>query len=217
MNAISERAKILIFDQYFKKSFLSEEDPRVRWLKDFSKYVLEKRIDGAVAECGVFVGCFAHYINKYFCDRILYLFDTFEGFNANDLEKEDSFNDPQFRNGPFGDGKVTFKGTNENYVLEKMPYKEKCIIKKGWFPETAKNLRETFCFVNLDMDLYQPMLEGLRYFYPCMNGGVILLHDYFHHDLPGVKRAVVDFEQEIGFSLAKIPIGDGCSLAIIKK
>jgi hypothetical protein len=177
MNTISERVQKLIFDQSFKKAFFSEEHTRVRWLKNYSEYVLEGKIDGAVAECGVFMGNFAYYINKYFCNRILYLFDTFEGFNANDLEKEHSFNDPKFRNGLFGDGKITFKHTNENYVLEKMPYKEKCIIKKGWFPETAKNLRETFCFVNLDMDLYQPMLEGLKYFYPHMTGGGgVILH-----------------------------------------
>ncbi|MCI8524143.1 MAG: hypothetical protein HFI62_13190 [Lachnospiraceae bacterium] len=47
-------------------------------------------------------------------------------------------------------------------------------------------------------------------------GGVILLHDYFHPDLPGVKAAVADFEKELSQALPKIPIGDHCSIAIIK-
>jgi hypothetical protein len=45
---------------------------------------------------------------------------------------------------------------------------------------------------------------------------VILLHDYSHPQLPGVKRAVADFEKELGHAVPKIPIGDFCSLAIVK-
>jgi hypothetical protein len=170
MNTLNERAKRLVFDKFFSDHVLSDQNPRIKWLKDYSKYVMERKIEGAIAECGVFVGNFAYHINKYFSDRTLYLFDTFEEFNEQDFEKEHSFNDPGFENGNFS-SKITFKGSNENYVLSKMPYPEKCIIKKGYFPDTTKDLREIFCYVNLDMDLYQPMLSGLRYFYPCMTRG----------------------------------------------
>ena len=47
-------------------------------------------------------------------------------------------------------------------------------------------------------------------------GGVILLHDYFVPDLPGVKKAVDEFEIELGRYLHKMPLGDGCTLAVIK-
>ncbi|MDR2552893.1 MAG: methyltransferase [Treponema sp.] len=222
MNSISERAQKLIFDREFANSELTmhEDHPRVKWLKEFSEYAAEQKLCGEVAECGVFRGNFAYYINKYFFKHTLYLFDTFEGFNAVDIKTEKSLDDPDFESGRFGEDRShkAFRGTNEKYVLSKMPYPQKCVIKKGYFPETAKDIKEKFCFVNLDMDLYQPMLEGLRYFYPCMKGGgggVILMHDFFNNDLPGVKKAVVDFEQEAGFKLAKMPIGDGCSLAVI--
>lgn len=43
-----------------------------------------------------------------------------------------------------------------------------------------------------------------------------MLHDYFHPELPGVKKAVIDFESELGVKLCKTPIGDGCSIFIIK-
>jgi hypothetical protein len=175
MNSINERAKKLIFDREFAESELTmyEEHPRIRWLKEYSEYAATQNLNGAVAEGGVFRGNFAYYINKYFCDRTLYLFDTFEGFNADDLMKEQTFDDPDFNNGRFGENgsQKAFIGTNENYVLSKMPYPQKCLIRKGYFPETARDIKENFCFVNLDMDLYQPMLEGLRFFYPCMTGG----------------------------------------------
>lgn len=71
--------------------------------------------------------------------------------------------------------------------------------------------------MNLDMDLYRPQLEGLRFFWNRMEvGGVILLHDYFDSKLPGVKAAVTDFEKEINCVIPKIPIGDDSSIAIIK-
>ncbi len=74
------------------------------------------------------------------------------------------------------------------------------------------------CFVNLDMDLYTPILSGLRFFWNKMvPGGGIMIHDYFHSELPGVKKALHDFEAELGQTLAKTPIGDGCSIFIIKR
>lgn len=92
---------------------------------------------------------------------------------------------------------------------------ERCIIKKGFFPETAEGIDETFIFVSLDMDLYQPMLEGLRYFYPRMEkGGVILCHDYYSTTLSGVRQAFSDFEKETPFQM--IPVGDAFSMAIVK-
>lgn len=64
-----------------------------------------------------------------------------------------------------------------------------CYCKKRFFPESAEGIQDSFCFVNLDMDLYQPMLNGLRFFYDKMEkNGVILLHDYFHEGLQGVKK-----------------------------
>lgn len=67
------------------------------------------------------------------------------------------------------------------------------------------------------MDLYQPMLEALRFFWWKMErNGCILLHDYFIPSLPGVKLAVDEFEEEIGQKLFKVPIGDDWSLAIFK-
>jgi len=38
-------------------------------------------------------------------------------------------------------------------VLNKMKYPENVIFKKGWFPDTAKELEDRFTFVNLDMDI----------------------------------------------------------------
>ncbi len=181
---------------------------RIEFLKRYSEEVYRIGIIGSVAEAGVFRGEFAKEINKYFPDRKCYLFDTFEGFVEKDImcEKMESLVEANY-----------MKGLSETTVLNKMPRKELVEIRKGYFPETTEGIDDTFCFVNLDMDLYSPTLSGLRFFYPRMReGGIILIHDYFSDAYPNLKEAVDTYEEEIGIQLARIPIGDDISLAIVK-
>lgn len=176
------------------------------WLSKFAENALENHYNGNVAEAGVYRGEFAKLINRYFNNRTCYLFDTFEGFSEKDLIYEN----PNIKNNHLNN-------TSENLVLSKMPYPELCIIKKGYFPDTAVDIDDDFCFVNLDMDLYKPTLEGLRFFYPKMvEGGIILIHDFYSEAYPNIKKAVYDFENQSKIKLKKCPIGDGISIAIIK-
>lgn len=97
-----------------------------------------------------------------------------------------------------------------------MKYPDNIGIHKGYFPETAVGITVSFCFVNLDMDLYLPMNNALRFFGDKMvSGGIILLHDYYHPELPGVKRAAQDYEIERRVEINKVTIGDGCSIALL--
>ena len=104
-----------------------------------------------------------------------------------------------------------------------MPCPQTVRICKGHFPETAEGFADpgwehgggepTFALVSLDPDLYAPTLEGLRYFYPRMSpGGVILVHDFNNLQFEGVKRAVLEFEAEImsraDQPLHLVPLGD---------
>lgn len=194
-----------------------ENDPRIKWISSFSRYVSKMKMNGSVAECGVYKGDCARYINKYFPDRTLYLFDTFDGFDERDIEKERDLNGAGFLKGEFNHENYFNEGATYQILRAKLPSFEKCVIKKGYFPETAKGVDDEFVFVNLDMDLYQPMLAGLNFFYGKMvRGGVILLHDYYSTDFTGVADAVDDFQKENGAKLC-FPIGDGCSIALIKE
>lgn len=183
---------------------------RASFVRDFSELAQKAQMDGNVAEAGVFRGEFAAVINGCFPNKTIYLFDTFEGFASTDLENEIEHKDAAY----FG---RYMANTTEQIVLDKLPHPEKAIIRKGYFPSTAEGIEDTFCFVNLDMDLYQPTLEGLHFFYPRMNaGGIILVHDYFSKLFPGIEKSVNDFEASYGSPLCKLPAGDGVSLAIVK-
>lgn len=192
-------------------------DERICWIRDFSNWCYTEKIGGNVAECGVFRGDSAKFINKFFFDRKLYLFDTFEGFEQADIDYEIQFGNLSYNNGKFVNKKI-HADTDMNLLMGKMNYPNNVYVCKGYFPETAQGINDNFCFVNLDMDLYLPILEGIRFFWDKMEiGGCILLHDYFHPELPGVKRAINDFEKDIGVILPKITIGDGCSIALLKE
>lgn len=186
---------------------------RINFLRDFSVISPEaENKDLSVAEGGVFQGEFAKEINRWFPLHKLFLFDTFEGFDARDIssDKEKGFSNSTKEN--------YLSDTSVELVLNKLPHKEKAVVRKGFFPDTAKGLEnEKFLFVNIDFDLYDPILEGLRFFYPRMvDGGVILVHDFFSVGYKGVRAAVDKFEVENG-KLIKFPIGDHISIGIMKK
>lgn len=43
-----------------------------------------------------------------------------------------------------------------------------------------------------------------------------MIHDYFSGAYPNVKKAVKDYEEQEKIQLAKLPVGDDISLAIVK-
>jgi O-methyltransferase len=170
--------------------------------------IKEAGLSGAVAELGVYKGKFARYINQYFPDRTLYLFDTFEGFEKRDIKKEVENN--------YSTGEQNFSDTSVEKVLGLMPHPDRCVVKKGYFPETAEGVNDSFVFVSIDTDLYDPIYNGLRYFYPRLSkGGYIFVHDYNNDGYIGAKEAVDKFcaENEI----TKLVIPDVCGTAIIVK
>ncbi len=184
-------------------------DERIAMLRQVADEIYDNDVRGNVAELGVFQGEFAKYINESFHDRSLYLFDTFSGFNEKDILIEQEGNHSNSRIGEF-------KNTNIDSVLGKMIHPDKCIVKQGYFPESTDGVEDTFAFVSLDVDLYAPILEGLKYFYPRMeSGGYIFIHDYNSTRFHGVKKAVKEYCKEHGVKY--VPISDLCGSVVIMK
>lgn len=165
-------------------------------------------LPGDLAELGVYQGEFAARMSRCFPDRTLYLFDTFEGFDARDVSVESQSGYSRAVEGEFAD-------TSVDLILSKMAAPERVVVRKGYFPETIPEEETSFALVSLDADLYEPTLQGLRYFYPrLVSGGVILLHDYRNARFSGVCAAVEAFEQENGRMLL-LPVGDLHGTAMI--
>lgn len=183
-------------------------ESRILFLSSFAE-IYRERTAGSCAEAGVFEGDFAREINACFPDRTLHLFDTFTGFDIKDIQKEGKLS---------AAAASDYGNTSVELVLSKMPFPEKCEVHKGYFPETAIGTpveEERFCFVNLDMDLYEPTYQGIRFFSRRMEkDGVILIHDYFADNFKGPREAVTRFMDESKMTLSLLPIGDGISVAI---
>ena len=96
-----------------------------------------------------------------------------------------------------------------------MPFPDKCIIRKGLFPETAHGIADTFAFVSIDADLSGPTLDGLNFFYPRLNGGYIFIHDYNNTDWPGIKEAVSEFCRKN--KATPIPLPDAWGTVVLVK
>ena len=179
-------------------------------LEKIAMILEDKEVSGAVAELGVYRGDFAKVINTVFPERKLYLFDTFEGFPEEDMNYETE-------NNLLLDTVGKLSNTSVEYVMGRMPHPERCVIRKGYFPETAAGLEdERYAFVNIDVDLYKPILAGLEYFWPRMaENGYIFVHDYFSFSYAGTKKAIEEFSER--FHVGFTPIGDTLSVAFVKK
>ena len=144
------------------------------------------RLEGNIAELGSYQGGSAGIIalaNK--SKKKIRLFDTFSGITGItqgvDKVQEGDFATP---------GGVEEVKTFLNHYMDSI------VIHQGSIPKTLSQIpaEETFSLVNLDLDIYQPTLEGLRFFYDKMTpGGVIVVHDYHSKSCPGVKAAVDEF------------------------
>lgn len=187
---------------------------RFRELELLAQEIKRKQVQGQLAEVGVYKGNFATRIAYIFPDKKLYLFDTFSGFSENDVVWEKEHN--LVTNG-FLSLIPQYRDTCSETVLKKIIHPDRCIIKQGYFPDSLDGLEDIFCFVSIDVDLYQPTFKALQYFYPRLSqNGYILLHDYNHDELSGVKRAVLNYEKEVG-TLITVPIPDQCGTLIVTK
>ncbi len=207
-NIKSQCIKRGIYEDKIITSFITFPlDARKMFLEKLSLMQKNVPMSANVAEAGVFEGDFAKLINEYYPDRILHLFDTFSGFDDRDIFKE-----KEFSNAIAGE----YGNTSVECVMNKMTYPNNVVIHQGYFPETAKYLEGNFCFVNLDMDLYEPTYQGLKMFQSKMTGGgVILVHDYFAENFKGPKTAVDQFLKENAGQFRAYPIGDGLSVMIV--
>jgi O-methyltransferase len=138
-------------------------------------------IQGSFAEVGVFRGATSAFIHKQAPGRRYFLFDTFEGFPAKDLEVASD---------------TRFQQTSQAAVAEYIGGNENLTFRVGYFPETAAGLEdEKFAFVMLDVDIYQASLDVFKFFYPrLVRGGYFFMHDFNSPESNrAVSRAAVEF------------------------
>ena len=144
---------------------LSTRDPVRYTTMALAIHALEKaNVPGSFAEVGVYRGDTSRILHRLAPDRPLYLFDTFEGFPVQDTDGPDD----------------RFRETSLELLREMLGDMNHVIVRKGYFPETARGLEnERFAFVMLDVDKYKPTRAGLEFFYSRLSPrGCVMIHDF---------------------------------------
>ena len=189
------------------------ENERVKRLiqdKLFTLYYLARsvqHIPGDIAECGVWRGYSSFAIASALKNtpKHLHGFDSFEGLSHPAIE--DRVNEDHMYKWKRHDLAV------EQAVAEKnlQSIKEMVSLYKGWIPERFSEVAEkTFCFVHIDVDLYQPTKESVEFFYERLSpGGVLICDDYGASICPGAKQAMDEFAEKIGRVVWHLPTGQG--------
>jgi hypothetical protein len=124
--------------------------------------------------------------------KTFYGFDSFEGF-ADSIVKDQQLGGADIeckRPGGMNETSYELVGSKvKSFRLQNVQ------LRKGFFEHTLREVSETrFSFVHLDCDVYDAYLECLKFFYPRVNpGGIILLDEYNDPPWPGCNLAVDEF------------------------
>lgn len=167
------------------------------------RYIAKNKIQGAIAECGVWKGgsmmaAALTLLDEGDIDRELYLYDTFEGMSE-PTEVDKSFDgvpaEQQLAETTKGEGVWCFSSQEEvtrnigstGYPMERVHFI------KGKIEDTVPaTIPPQMALLRLDTDWYESTRHELKHLFPLLiEGGFLIIDDYGHWD--GARKAVDEF------------------------
>lgn len=185
----------IIFNSTFSSSMLQTYPKYITYMMTHESlvnlqlllfHILMSNHMGDIIEVGCFEGLtavmFAKTLEIYNSKRKLFLYDSFQGLQ-------------------------NFSNNDKNIFLEKGTCKSSIVQVVNNFKKfntklpvvVVGNIEDTFpqklpkkiAFAHLDLDLYTPTFISLKYIFPrLVKGGIIVMDDFGHPLIPGVKKAV---------------------------
>lgn len=183
---------------------------RIAALVDAMRYLLDRNIDGALVECGVWRGgsilAMIHCLQEQDAKpRDIYLYDTFEGMTeptehdvahtgetASEEWKQSHQQGKRAWDNFFSAEAFDFDSVRETLLATGYPEKHLHFV-KGPVEETLPTtLPERIALLRLDTDWYESTLHELNHLYPLLcQSGVLIIDDYGHWQ--GCRRAVDEY------------------------
>jgi O-methyltransferase len=190
--------------------FTLTSEARLLAVVDAVRYVTEREIPGAFAECGVWKGGSVLAIiltlqDAGIDDRDLYLYDTFENMSQPTEADTSAFERPALDTwreaeergeapwAPYFDA-ATFSERQVRETLLSTGYPEERLhFVRGKVEETLpQQAPERLALLRLDTDWYESTRHELQHLYPRLSdGGVLIIDDYGHWE--GARRAVDEY------------------------
>ena len=153
-------------------------------------------VPGDTAECGVLFGSSSYLICRALPERMHHMFDSFEG-----MSEPSSEDGNYFKSGGLA--------CNLDVVMRNLKEFPNTTYHKGWIPDKFGDVvDERFAFVHIDVQLYQPTLNSLQFFYPRTNPrGIMVFDDYGFTTCPGARRAIDEFFYEKPENIIELSTG----------
>lgn len=207
--------KLPSFDKAFEYEnnfFLSCDVSRIgKLIAQYELYKMSAALPGAIIECGIFKGnslsrfaIFRELLDNKFSKKIIG-FDTFGKFPQTKF-KDDMKSRKKFI-ADAGDESISKEQLLK--VLSHKQVEHLVELVKGDITKTVPEYVKThpelrISLLNIDVDIYEPVVTILEYLYPrVVKGGIIMLDDY--GVFPGETKAVEEYFAEQDIKIKKIP------------
>lgn len=174
------------FEKYYKE-LVGDEYHSIDRKYTVNQFLqLIKNVEGDTVECGAYKGATSYLICSFIQQQAQYkahhIFDSFEG-----LSKPGNQDGSYWKEGNLTTAEEICRASLSQFSFVK--------YYKGWIPGRFQEVQElAFSFVHIDVDLYQPTLDSIAFFYDRLNkGGVMICDDYGFSTCPGAKKAMDEF------------------------
>lgn len=193
-----------IYQKSYKYTMTSVE--RMYGLYLAVKYLDRKKIEGDFVECGVWRGgssmvmALTSILDNRLPNRKIYLYDTFKGMvkpgpEDKKLEGKSNLLDKWNKNKQRSHNLWTYSPINEvkkNMISTGYPDKSTFYVKGRVEDTIPKVVPSKIALLRLDTDWYESTAHELKYLYPkLVNGGVLIVDDY--GQFAGAKKAIDEY------------------------
>lgn len=167
-----------------------------------------KNLPGDFVECGVNTGntslAICDYLDFNAINKKFFLFDTFCGI------PEDQMTPEEIAAGRPAENAQLY---SECYEVTKKNFSEfiNAILVRGKVPDTLKTVEiPRACYLHLDMNIAEPELAAIQYFWDRLaTGAPILLDDYGWEGFVAQRKALAEFALSKGCEVCELPTGQG--------
>ena len=181
-----------LYDRGLSVTAMEDDNPRRRLRYYTLAYLVRSiaNIPGDLCEIGCYRGLSAYLtaslVRETRKEATFHICDSFEGlseFAEDDRSAVKNMDTPEQRQKYVCSLETVQSNLREFEFLQ---------FHKGWVPEPFDALADkTFCYVHIDVDLYQPTRDCFGFFYPRLSrGGVMVFDDYGSLSFPGAKKAI---------------------------
>lgn len=171
------------------------------------------RIEGDFVECGVSHGFLSSAVMEYLdwdqLGKMFYLLDTFAGMDPRFVTAGEREAGALIKNQAALDFGIY--GSSVDSVRANFAEWDNQRIVVGAVPDTLEQVEaNSIAFLHIDMNCAPPEVATLRYFWPRLSpGAIVLLDDYANRGRDDQRIAMDEVARELGVQICALPTGQG--------